>query len=62
MFVVQRVVNGHSYYNTARALDTHSTSLGPILQKISCVLRSSAKLGLAPKGVPQLLAIQYTIF
>ena len=43
MFLFHRVVIGHSQYHST---DTRNTSLGHILQKISCVPRSSAILGL----------------
>ena len=44
MFLFQhRVIIGHSQYHST---DTRNTSLGRILQKISCVPRRSAILGL----------------
>ena len=43
IFLVHQVVNRHPQY---RSTDTRNTSLGRILQKISCVLLNSAILGL----------------
>ena len=43
MFVVHRVVNGHPQFHST---DIPNTSLGRILQNISCVLQSLAILGL----------------
>ena len=45
MFVVHRVLNRHPQY---RSTDTRNTYLGRIFQKLSCVLWSSAILGLNP--------------
>ena len=66
MVLFHRVVIGHSQYHST---DTRNTSLGRILQKISCLPRRLVISGLglntlvlAPKNLLYLLDTQYTIF
>ena len=58
MLLFHRVVIGHYQYHST---DTRNTSLGRILQKISCVTRRSVILGRGPKDLLYLLDTQYTI-